>query len=39
MSVVGRYWPRRCCVRELTIGTIHIRHMEVRPFTEKQIKL
>ena len=32
-------WPRLCSVRELAIGAIFIRRTEVRPFTEKQIKL
>jgi hypothetical protein len=26
-------------LRDIPIGTINIRRMEVRPFTEKQIKL
>ena len=32
-------WSCRCYAKVLPIGVIHIRRMEVRPFTEKQIKL
>ena len=32
-------WPRRCSARDVAIGAILIRRTEVRPFTEKQIKL
>ena len=35
----GRYLPRRCCAKGVAIGAIHIRRTEVRPFTDKQIKL
>ena len=33
------YSSRRCYVKVIPIGTIRIRRTEVRPFTEKQIKL
>ena len=39
VSAFGRCSPRRCCAREFRSETIHIRRLEVRPFTEKQIKL
>ena len=32
-------WPRRCCEKGLPIGVILHSPNEVRPFTEKQIKL
>ena len=31
--------PRHCCAEEIPIGTIMIRRTEVKPFSEKQIRL
>ena len=33
------YWPHRLLRDGIAIGVIHIRRMEVRPFTDRQIKL
>ena len=39
VSVLGRCVSTPLLREGIPIGTIHIRRMEVRPFTEKQIKL